>query len=111
MASRDRFSPEADILVMVLNVCLLVPVSAWPLVSPRKNCFKSMDEWVGVTSNQFDQLGLTGRAGFFEEMPEMRPRRCLGNPERLSHFRHATDFNDREQDTRSGWNWVRSVRL
>jgi hypothetical protein len=52
--------------------------------------------------DQLDRVGLTVSAGLMESLAGMGPDRGLGDPERLSNFGNAADFDDGEQNRRCG---------
>ena len=54
------------------------------------------------TGNEFDQISLTLRAGFFEHALQMRPDRGFGYSQRRSHFGYAADLDHGKENAHLG---------
>jgi hypothetical protein len=69
-----------------------------PLGWPRKA--RWVQEWIGETRHQLDEIGLPSGAGLSEQAVKMGFDRRLGKAQRLRGLRHPANLDDGEQHAR-----------
>ena len=63
----------------------------------------SVEERVGETGNELDEVGLTAGAGLLIKMAEVSLGRGLGDAERMRDRRHAAELDHTEQHAQFHW--------